>query len=77
MDMETEVGLERATARGDVGRFEAKGAAYHERLREAFIEIAITEFKRCVLVDASGSAEQVGAQIWAAVSARLPDAAGG
>jgi dTMP kinase len=77
LDMETEVGLERAAARGDVGRFEAKGSAYHERLREAFIEIAITEFKRCVLLDASGSAEAVGAQIWAAVSARLPDAAGG
>jgi dTMP kinase len=77
LDMETETGLARAAKRGDAGRFEAKGEAYHERLREAFLEIAIAEFKRCVLIDAEGEPEAVSARIWAAVIARLPDAAGG
>ena len=77
MDLETEVGLTRAAKRGDAGRFEAKGEAYHERLREAFLEIAITEFRRCVLIDADGEPEAVAARIWAAVTARLPDAAVG
>jgi len=77
MDLETETGLARAARRGDAGRFEAKGEAYHERLREAFVEIAITNFKRCVLIDADGEPEAVAARIWAAVTARLPDAAGG
>jgi dTMP kinase len=77
LDLETEAGLERAARRGEAGRFEAKGAAYHERLRAAFVEIAIADPGRCVLIDASGEIEQVGAQIWAAISARLPEAAGG
>jgi dTMP kinase len=77
MDLEPEVGLARAAKRGDVGRFEAKGEDYHERLREAFIEIAITNFKRCVLIDADDEPEAVAARIWAAVTARLPDLASG
>jgi dTMP kinase len=77
LDLESEEGLARAARRGEAGRFEAKGAAYHERLRAAFVQIAMAEPRRCVLIDAGGAIEQVGAQIWAAVTARLPEAADG
>jgi dTMP kinase len=77
LDLDTEDGLKRAVLRGELGRFETKGAAYHERLRAAFLRIAVSDYKRCVLIDAGGLVEQVEAQIWAAVTARLPDAAGG
>lgn len=77
LDLDAETGLKRAARRGEAARFEAKGLDYHEALRGAFIQIAIAEPRRCVLLDASGPVEQVGAQIWAAVVARLPEAAGG
>jgi dTMP kinase len=75
LDLDAETGLKRAAARGEAARFEAKGLAYHEALRGAFIQIAIAEPSRCVLLDASSPVELVSAQIWTAVTSRLPEAA--
>jgi dTMP kinase len=77
LDLDIEAGLKRAALRGELGRFEVRGAAYHERLRAAFVQIAIAEYRRCVLIDASAPMESVAAQIWAAVTSRLPEAAHG
>jgi dTMP kinase len=52
-------------------RFEVKGAAFHERLREGFLAIARVEADRCAVIDASQTVEAVEAAIWAAVEARL------
>lgn len=72
LDLPTELGLERAGARGQgEGRFEAKGADFHTRLRQAFLAIANAEPERCVVIDAGGSPEQVGARLTAAVIERL------
>jgi dTMP kinase len=71
-DLPTSVGLERAHARaGGEMRFESKGLAFHERLREAFLAIAAAEPERCAVIDATGSIEAVEAQVWTAVEARL------
>lgn len=71
-DLPAEVGLERAHVRaGAEMRFESKGTAFHERLREAFRAIAAREPDRCALIDATGSIEAVEAAIWAAVAGRL------
>lgn len=71
-DMPVEVGLERAFGRDMFeARFESKGLAFHQRLRDAFLAIATTEPTRCVLIDAGGSLEEVAEQVWAAVSSRL------
>lgn len=71
LDLPADVGLGRAADRaGAETRFESKGAAFHARLREAFLEIAAREPERCTVIDASGSVEAVGEAIWAAVSAR-------
>ncbi len=77
LDLDVEEGMRRAILRGALGRFEVRGPAYHERLRGAFIRLAVSDYKRCVLIDASDPPELVGAQIWAAVSARLPEAGHG
>ena len=53
------------------GRFEAKGAEFHERLRTAFLDIASAEPQRCQVIDAEGDIESVAAHIWAAVRVRL------
>ena len=75
-DLPVEVGLARAEAHAKASghaetRFESKGAAFHERLRAAFRQIAAIEPDRCVLVDAAGAIGEVETAIWAAVSSRL------
>jgi dTMP kinase len=71
-DMPVSVGLDRAHARaGAEMRFESKGLAFHERLREAYLAIARAEPGRCVLIDASGTLDEVEGRVWAAVQNRL------
>lgn len=71
-DLPTSVGLERAQARaGGEMRFESKGLAFHERLREAFLAIASAEPGRCEVIDAAPPIEAVEAQVWSAVERRL------
>jgi dTMP kinase len=69
--MPAEVGLKRALARGGEARFESKGLGFHERLGEAFLEIARREPERCVVIEADGAIEAVWADVWSAVSTRL------
>ena len=72
-DLPTGLGLERAHARaGAEMRFESKGMAFHERLRESFLEIARAEPDRCAVIDARGSLDDVEAQVWREVEGRLP-----
>ena len=71
-DLDPDVGVARAMDRaGAELRFESKGAAFHQRLREAFLGIAADEPERCALIDASGSIEAVEAAVWAQVGHRL------
>jgi dTMP kinase len=71
-DLPVEVGLERAHARaGAEMRFESKGQAFHERLREGFLAIARAEPQRCVVIDATGSPGAVETKVWDAVFGAL------
>ena len=75
-DLPVEVGLARAEAHAQAAghaetRFESKGAAFHERLRQAFLQIAAAEPGRCALVDAAAAVDAVEARVWEAVVARL------
>ena len=71
-DMPVDVGLERAHARaGSEMRFESKGLAFHERLREGFLAVARAEPERCAVIDARGSLDEVELAVWAAVESRL------
>ncbi|MBX3482123.1 dTMP kinase [Phenylobacterium sp.] len=71
-DLPVDVGLERAHVRaGAEMRFESKGAAFHERLRKAFLAIAAREPDRCAVIDATGAMDAVEAAVWAAVAGRL------
>ncbi len=68
LDIDPAVGAARAKARladAAENRFERKGVAFHQKVREAFAEIAKHQYQRCHLIDAAGSAEQVAARIWA------------
>jgi dTMP kinase len=71
-DLPVSEGLERAHARaGHELRFESKGLAFHERLREGFLSIAAAEPDRCAVIDATGAPDEVEARVWAAVQQRL------
>ena len=65
-DLDPVVGLERATkqGKGKEDRFERMGLAFHQRLREGFLEIALQNPKRCFVIDASVSIESVAEVIW-------------
>jgi dTMP kinase len=71
LDLPAEVGLARASKRGKrEGRFEAKGLAFHEKLRAAFLNIAAAEPERCVVIDADAGMDVVTDRIGAALDRR-------
>jgi dTMP kinase len=76
LDAPTAVGLSRAASRrrshGEAAdRFEAETEPFHERLRQAFLEIASSEPTRCVVIDADRDSGEVEEEIWALVETRL------
>jgi dTMP kinase len=73
-DLDPEEGLRRASARrgeGEADRFEKETLAVHRRRRQAFLDIARKEPKRCVVIDASADAEAVENAVTAAVFAAI------
>ena len=74
LDLPAEIGLARAAQRRSgqgADRFEVEDAAFHERLREAFLAIAREEPGRCVVIDADRDPDVVEADIWRTVSERV------
>jgi dTMP kinase len=75
LDAPAALGLARASARRGNGdgadRFESEGGGFHERLRQAFLDIAEQERDRCVVVDASANPDVVEAAVWGIVESRL------
>jgi dTMP kinase len=72
-DLPAEEGLARARTRGAgvEDRFERKGLAFHERLREGFHIIARAEPARCTMINAAQDIEAVWRDVRAAVEARF------
>jgi dTMP kinase len=76
LDVPVETGLMRATERRqsagqEADRFELEDVGFHEKLREAFLDIARQEPERCVVVDANREPDLVEADIWRTVADRL------
>lgn len=60
LDLPTEIGLSRAGGRaGEETRFESKGSAFQEEVRQAFLKIARENADRCVVIDARPDEETV------------------
>jgi dTMP kinase len=77
-DIDPELGLRRALARSkdsgkeaEADRFETMNLAFHRSLREEFNAIAKAEPERCVIIDASRSADRVAEAVWAATRAKF------
>ena len=72
LDLDVQVGLQRAMARGAAeNRFEKFGLEFHEKLRQAFLDIARRHPERCRVIDAGGSEDAVAEAILTAVSRRF------
>jgi dTMP kinase len=76
LDLDVAKGLERAGRRADASttsenRFEAKGTAFHETLRQAFLDIAASEPERCAVIDADATPDAVADAVWQCVVSRL------
>ncbi len=77
LDLPPEEGLRRARTRAEKeggildDRFEKMTLAFHNNLRQEFLDIAKAEPGRCVVIDASRPPEAVAADIWTVVRERL------
>ncbi len=77
LDMPVSKGLARAAGRNNVSgavredRYEKMNMAFHARLRDAFLDIAHREPKRCLVVNAEDNIDEISAIIWSAVDERL------
>lgn len=66
-DLAPEVGLARASHRGDVNRFEGESLDFQRRVREAYLERARQAPERYRLIDAGRALHEVQAQLLAAL----------
>lgn len=72
LDLPAEAGLGRANTRGGVeNRYESMAVAFHQRLRQGFLDIAGGDPARCKVIDATRDIEAVHASIVAAVTAQF------
>jgi dTMP kinase len=72
LDLPVSVGLERAKARpGNENRFENFDLEFHQKLQQAFVDIARRNGDRCVLLDANGNEDEVAELIWQTVAKRF------
>ena len=76
LDLPVEMGLARAgkrlkAAQSQEDRFENLGSPFHERLRQGFLEIAKRDSKRCVVIDATQTIEQIARDLSSYVKEKL------
>jgi dTMP kinase len=71
LDLPVEVGLKRAGHGNELDRIELEPLAFHQRVREGFLEIARNEPTRVHVVDGAQSVEAVAAAIRELVERRL------
>ncbi len=72
-DVPPELGLaRRAGAAGTANRIDLESEAFHARVRDRYLQLAAAEPDRFVVLDASQSPDTLEAQVWGAVSLRLP-----
>jgi dTMP kinase len=71
LDLPVELGLARASRRSEADRFEQESMRFFERVRQAYLDRAASQYERFAVIDASGDEEQVWSQIGAVLEERL------
>ena len=78
LDLDPVTGLGRASQRREenggvapADTYEARHLAFHQRLRQGFLDLAKTEPQRMSVIDAGPAPAEVGEAVWSAVRQRL------
>lgn len=71
LDLDPVIGLERAARRGQPDRLEQADLAFHQRVRQGFLELAGRHPQRFLVLDATQSPDELSGRVWAAVQARV------
>ena len=71
IDLDPQIGLQRRAGQAAGTRFEAKGLAFHEKVRDGFLTLAQMEPSRFLVVDGAQELASVEAEILAGVEQRL------
>jgi dTMP kinase len=71
LDLDPRIGLQRAGARSSFDRLEAASIAFHEAVRQAFLDLAAAEPARYVVIDAALDIDVIAAGVQDAFAARL------
>lgn len=71
LDVPVEVGLARRNGTNDTNRLDLENKEFHEKVRQAYLELAKSETKRWVIVDASRSIDDVAQDVWKIVEERF------
>ena len=71
LDLDPEIGLQRAAQVGQPDRLERADLDFHRRVRRGFLDLAHAEPERFLVLDATRAQAQLEADIWAAVSGML------
>jgi dTMP kinase len=67
VDIDLETAIERARSRQKRDRIEEEAADFHNRVREAYLELAKEHPNRIRLIDGRGTKSEVAERVWAAV----------
>ena len=73
LDAPVEVGMERAGRRSEPDRFEQERYDFFERVRECYLQLAVSEPERFVIIDTTRSIEDVASDIRALAAQILSD----
>jgi len=71
LDLDPEIGLERASKRGELDRFELEKQSFFRSVRQGYLDIAKADPERCTVIDASMPLEQVKDNLLTALQAGI------
>ena len=71
LDLDPEIGMQRASNRGELDRFEREQMSFFRHVRQGYLDIAQAEPERCTVIDAAKSLEDVKLDLLAALEQGL------
>jgi dTMP kinase len=63
LDVAPSVGLSRVSERGEADRLELEAASFHERVRQAFLDLAAANPRRYLVLDAAGDPDDIARRV--------------
>jgi dTMP kinase len=73
LDAPADIGMSRAEQRGETDRLESEEHSFYQRIRQGYLELAKANKSRFVVVDASGSMDDVRSAVILSLGALLRD----